>query len=80
MDACRKLWRNLLLHIVPQHGKDLLHKSIQLLLEQQGWILGLNLHQCNIQALAKVHHLLKHYRLLVDLLKLFYLGISDIIV
>ena len=48
MDARCKLRRNLLLHIVPQHGKDLLHKGIKLLLEQQGWVLGLDLQQCDL--------------------------------
>ena len=28
MNARRQLWGDLLLHIVPQHGKDLLHKGV----------------------------------------------------
>lgn len=36
--------RDLLLHVVTQHWEDLLHKCIQLLLEQQRRVLGLHLH------------------------------------
>lgn len=43
VDARRKLRGDLLLHIVPQHGEDLLYKGIQLLLEQQSWVFGLHL-------------------------------------
>lgn len=46
MDACRQLWRDLLLYIVSQHWEDLLDKSVQLLLEQQSWVLGLHLKHC----------------------------------
>jgi len=46
MDACCQLWRDLLLHIVPQHWEDLLDKGVQLLLEQQSWVLSLHLEHC----------------------------------
>ena len=38
-----QLGRDLLLHVVPQHGEDLLHKRVQLLLEEQRRVLGLHL-------------------------------------
>lgn len=34
--------RNVLLDIVAHHWEDLLHKRVQLLLEEQGGVLGLN--------------------------------------
>lgn len=43
MNTCRQLGCNLLFHIVSQHGKDLLHKGIQLLLEEKRWVLGFHL-------------------------------------
>ena len=43
VNACRQLRRDLLLHVVSEHGEDLLYKGVQLLLEQQSWVLGLHL-------------------------------------
>ena len=43
MDAGSQLWRDLLLDIVTQHGEDLLHEGIQLLLEEQCRVLRLHL-------------------------------------
>lgn len=45
MDAGCQLRSDLLLHIVSQHGEDLLYKGVQLLLEEQSWVLGLHLEQ-----------------------------------
>ena len=48
VNACRQLRRDLLLHVVSEHGEDLLYKGIQLLLEQQSWVFGFHLlqHDC----------------------------------
>ena len=43
VDALRQLGVHVLLDVVAQHGKDFLHKGVQLLLEQQRRILGLHL-------------------------------------
>ncbi len=43
VDAGGQLRRDLLLHVVAQHGEDLLHERVQLLLEQQRRVLGLHL-------------------------------------
>ena len=43
VDAVRQLGVDILLDVVPQHGEDLLHECVQLLLEQQRRVLGLHL-------------------------------------
>lgn len=43
MDAGSQLRRYLLLHVVAQHGEDFLHKSVQLLFEEQRRVLGFHL-------------------------------------
>mmetsp|Transcript_16539 Transcript_16539/g.49489 ORF Transcript_16539/g.49489 Transcript_16539/m.49489 type:complete len:357 (+) Transcript_16539:835-1905(+) len=43
VDAGRQLGGDLLLHVVAQHGEDLLHERVQLLLEQQRRVLGFHL-------------------------------------
>ena len=52
VDAGGQLRRDLLLDVVAQHGEDLLHKRVQLLLEQQRRVLGLHLHHNEHDGLA----------------------------